>query len=94
MLLYSVMLLLHEMGLRWLRLTRRRMIVKVRQDQAQSAAEDTEASLEEDELLENDPELLNDEGTKLLNALLVIRVIAGACHIWAEVFRPWGYSTR
>jgi potassium efflux system protein len=89
-LLYSVMLLLHEMGLRWLRLTRRRMIVKVRQDQAQSAAEDTEASIEEEELLENDPELLNDEGTKLLNALLVIAGLLLLLPIWAEVIPALG----
>ena len=83
--LYSVMLLLHELGLRWLRLTRRRMIVKVRHDMAQSVANDVEVSVE-DEILEHDPELLNDEGTKLLNALLVITGLVVLAIIWSEVF--------
>lgn len=83
--LYSVMLLLHELGLRWLRLTRRRMIVKVRHEMAQSAANDVEATID-DEILESDPELLNDEGTKLLNALLVIAGLVVLAIIWSEVF--------
>ena len=83
--LYSVMLLLHELGLRWLRLTRRRMIVKVRHDMAQSAANDVDTSID-DEIQEHDPELLSDEGTKLLNALLVIAGLVVLAIIWAEVF--------
>jgi potassium efflux system protein len=83
--LYSVMMLFHELGLRWLRLARRRMIVKVRQEMAQTSDEDHEVSAD-DEILENDPELLNDEGTKLLNAMLVIAGVVVLVAIWAEVF--------
>ena len=41
-------------------------------------------------LLENDPELLNDEGTKLLNALLVIAGLLLLLPIWAEVIPALG----
>ena len=83
--LYTVLLLLHELGLRWLRVTRRHMLMKVREEQAQARGEDAEASIEE-EILENDPELLSDEGTKLLNAMVVIGGVLGVVLIWAEVF--------
>jgi potassium efflux system protein len=87
--LYGVMLLCHELGLRWLRMTRRRMIVKRRHEMAQAGAEDSEDNIEE-EIQENDPELLNDEGTKLLNASLVIIGLLLLAAIWAEVFPALG----
>lgn len=87
--LYGLMLLCHELGLRWLRMTRRRMIFKRRREQMQSNGEDSEDNVEE-EVEENDPELLNDEGTKLLNASLVITGLLILAAIWAEVFPALG----
>ena len=87
--LYGVMLLCHELGLRWLRMTRRRMIVNRRREMALANAEDADENIEED-LQENDPELLNDEGTKLLNASLVIIGLLLLAAIWAEVFPALG----
>jgi potassium efflux system protein len=85
--LFSAVLMFHELGLRWLRLTRRRMAFKVRQEQARGKAghEEGETSVE-DELLESDPDLLSDEGTRLLNILTLFGGIAGIALIWAEVF--------
>lgn len=84
--LASAALMFHELGLRWLRLTRRRLAFKVRQDHmAKDSEEEGEASPEE-ELLENDPDLLNDEGTKLLNVLTLLLGALGLALIWAEVF--------
>lgn len=82
-------LLVHELGMRWLRMTRRRMVVRVRAEAAQASSEKGEISPEE-ELLENDPELLSDEGTKLLNLLTTLAVLAGILVIWSEVFPALG----
>jgi potassium efflux system protein len=88
--LFCVVLLSYELGLRWLRMTRRRMVVKVRQEAARASADDeAEARLEED-ILESDPELLNDQGTKLLNVLILLAGLAGILAIWAEVFPALG----
>ncbi len=87
--LLSCMLILHELGLRWLGLTRRRMAYDVRKDIARNSNEDSQASIE-DEILENDPELLNDEGTKFLNLLTLFGGLAGIALIWAEVFPALG----
>jgi potassium efflux system protein len=83
--LLSCIVILHELGMRWLGLTRRRMAYEVRQEQARSGNDDTEASIE-DEILENAPELLNDEGIKLLNFLTLSGCLLGIAWIWAEVF--------
>ena len=85
----TAMLLAHELGLRWLRITRRRMTLKVRKELAQAIEEDGELNPEE-ELMENDPALLSDEGTKFLNAVVLIGGIAGLVLIWAEVFPALG----
>jgi len=66
------------------------MVVKVRQEAARAPADDEgEASLEE-EILENDPELLNDEGTKFLNVLTLLAGLVGILAIWAEVLPALG----
>jgi potassium efflux system protein len=85
----SCALILYELGLRWLGLARRRMAFKVQQEQVKTSSEDGEASVE-DEILENDPELLNDEGTKLLNLLTLFGAVLGVAWIWAEVFPALG----
>jgi potassium efflux system protein len=83
--LASLMLLLYELGLRWLRITRHRMVARMRREQA-SSKEDEGDTLLEEELQENDPELLSDEGTKLLNLLTLLGSIGGLVLIWAGVF--------
>jgi len=87
--LYSLVILAHEMGLRWLRITRRRMVVRAREGVSPAAADDSEASIEE-EMLENDPELLNDEGTKLLNVLTLFAGLLGLVAVWSDVFPALG----
>lgn len=87
--LYSAILLFQELGLRWLRLARRRMVVKVREEHAQAAGEEDDPGPEE-EILVNDPDLLSDEGTKLLNALVVVGSLIGIAVVWAEVFPALG----
>ena len=99
--LAAVILLFYELGLRWLRMTRRRMVVRVREELAQGQGEDGEERSEYEEVLENDPELLNDEGTRLLNVLTLIASLVGLAVIWAGVFPAlsildsvelWSYS--
>ncbi len=87
--LLSCILILHELGLRWLGVTRRRMAYEVRQELVKNSNEDAEASIE-DEILENDPNLLNDEGTKLLNLLTMFGCLLGVLWIWADVFPAFG----
>ncbi|MFC1579047.1 hypothetical protein ACFL3Y_01510, partial [Pseudomonadota bacterium] len=85
----SLLLLLHEMGLRWLRMTRRRMLVKAKSEAAQAPAAEGEPE-QEDELLENDSELLNDDGTKLLNMLTLFGALTGIIMVWSEVLPALG----
>ena len=91
--LYAAMMLLHELGMRWLRLARVRMLIRVREERAQSAGEEAETSPEE-ELLENDPALLSDEGTKLLNALVIVFGLVGIALVWAGVIPALGILDR
>jgi len=88
--LVALLLLFHELGLRWLRMTRRRMVVKAKTEAAQApAGEGGDQELEED-LLENDSELLNDDGTKLLNIMTLFGALAGIIMIWSEVMPALG----
>jgi potassium efflux system protein len=89
LLLGTGILLVHELGLRWLRITRRRMILKMREEQAQASEGQIELNPDE-ELLEHDHELLNDEGTKFLNAMLIIGALFGFGAIWSEIFPAFG----
>ncbi len=87
--LLACILIFHELGLRWLGMTRRRMAFNVSQEKAKTSNDDGEVS-PEDEILENDPELLNDEGTKLLNLLTLFGGLLGVAWIWAEIFPALG----
>ncbi len=87
--LLACILILHELGLRWLGMTRRRMAFNVSQEKTKTSIEEGDVSLE-DEILENDPELLNDEGTKLLNLLTLFGGLLGVAWIWAEIFPALG----
>ena len=86
--LFTGLLLLYELGTRWLRITRRRLKLKVQEELAQAADED-ETGLDDD-TLEHDPELLDDEGTKFLNAMLLIGSIGGTILVWSHVFPALG----
>lgn len=83
--LLSGVLILYELGMRWLGLTRRRMAYEVRQELVKSSNEDTQTTIE-NEILEHDPDLLSDEGTRLLNLLTLFGGLLGVAWIWAEVF--------
>ena len=85
----AMLLLFHEMGLRWLRMTRRRMVVKAKAEAAQAPTAEGEHELEE-ELLENDSELLNDDGTRLLNMVTLFGALAGIIMVWSEVLPALG----
>ena len=85
--LFTALLLAHELGTRWLRITRRRLNLKVQQEQA--VASDDELGLEDD-TTEHDPEMLDDEGTKFLNALLLIGSLVGIIVVWSDVFPALG----
>jgi potassium efflux system protein len=87
--LLSCLLILHELGLRWLSLAQRRMAFEVRRELIKSSAEDAEANVEA-EILESDPELLSNEGTKLLNLLTLFAGLLGVAWIWADVFPALG----
>ena len=88
-LLITALLLVHELGLRWLRLTRRKMILKVRQELSKAGGHVGEAN-PDDEILENDPDLLSDEGTKFINALVIIGGAVGVFVIWSAVLPAFG----
>jgi potassium efflux system protein len=87
--LFVVMLLLYELGTRWLRITRRRLRLKMQQESAKTNDTGEEATIEDD-TLEHDPELLGDEGTKFLNAMLLIGSVFGLAVVWSDVFPALG----
>jgi len=87
--LLSCILIVHELGLRWLRITRRQMNFKAQQDKARARDAEVQGG-EAEELLENDPDLLDYEGTRLLNLLTLLGGLLGAAFIWAEIFPALG----
>ncbi len=78
-------LLAQELGLRWLRLTRRRMRLKERLEHMQEGGGDRDVSALDIEPQENDTALLTDEGTRLLSTLLVLGGLLGLVGIWSSV---------
>ena len=90
MVLATLILLAYELGLRWLRMTRRRMVVKARAERVQADLEDRDERAEAEERLESDPELLSDEGTRLLNVLTMLVSLVGLTVIWSGVFPALG----
>jgi potassium efflux system protein len=89
--LLSCILVVHELGLRWLSLTRRRMAFDVRQEHSKAATEEVDEDVRvEEEILENDPDLLNDQGTKLLNLLTLLAGFLGIGWIWSDIFPAFG----
>jgi potassium efflux system protein len=86
--LWAVVFVLNDLAMRWLSMTRRRMVARARTE-VEAAADEGDASAKE-EALENDPELLNDEGTKLINLLTLLGLLGGVLAIWAEVLPALG----
>jgi len=85
----ALVLLGNEMAMRWLRMARRRMIVRARADAAQASGNVGDVKTD-DEISENDPELLGDEGTKLINLLTLLGLLLGVLAIWAQVLPALG----
>jgi potassium efflux system protein len=86
---FAAVFLANELAMRWLRMIRRRMIARGREEGAQLPDEEGEVSHEE-EVLEHDPELLSDEGTRLINLLTLFGLLGGIMAIWAEVVPALG----
>ncbi|MEP5765537.1 MAG: mechanosensitive ion channel domain-containing protein [Halieaceae bacterium] len=88
-------LLIHEFGMRWLRLLRLRLIESERAIARQIALEraadpeaDTDIAAEEPH--EPDPEALDEAGRKLLHGLLLLTAILGTWAVWAPVLPALG----
>jgi potassium efflux system protein len=92
--LIAGLLLLHEFGVRWLRIIRRRLIKRERDAALAAAAEraeDPEAAQEEDQAFpEADPEALDEEGRRLLNVILTAAAIIGVWGVWVDVLPALG----
>lgn len=86
---FALVFLLNELAMRWLSMTRRRMVARARVEPVHANSKEEEAAAA-DEALENDPELLNDEGTKLINLLSLLGLAAGILAVWAEVLPAMG----
>ncbi len=85
----ALVFLLNELAMRWLSITRRRMVARARVEAEHDIATEGD-SAEAGEALETDPELLNDEGTKLINLLSLLGLVAVILAIWAEVVPAMG----
>jgi len=92
--LFAGILLIHEFGVRWLRMVRLRMIQAEREAARQAALERAAEPAADEPVVEEehepDPEALDDAGRKLLNASLVIIAIFGVWGVWADVLPALG----
>jgi potassium efflux system protein len=92
--LIAGLLLLHDFGIRWLRIVRLRLIDAEREAKRAAAAEraaDADAAPEvEDGFREPDPEALGEEGRRLLNVILTVSAIFGIWGTWADVLPALG----
>jgi len=85
----GTVVIVHELGLRWLSVTRRRMAFAVRQEQLKTISQEGEPGVD-DEVAENDPDLFNYEGTRLLNLLTLFGGLLGVAWVWQEIFPALG----
>ena len=89
--LVVALLLVHELGIRWLRILRLRLIVRERQaareaaQQARESEEGRDPDTIEVEFEELDLESLDQAGRNLLNAMLAVAVLLGVWAIWSGV---------
>jgi potassium efflux system protein len=92
--LFAGLLLLHECGIRWLKIMRLRLIERERQAALQAAREAAENPEPEKEVVvdfdEPDPDALDNEGRNLLNSVLVVAAIFGVWGVWSDVLPALG----
>lgn len=89
--LIVALLLAHELGVRWLRILRLRLIARERQAareaarQAQESQEGRDPDYIDVDFEEPDPDSLDQAGRNLLNAMLAVAVLLGIWAIWSGV---------
>ncbi len=92
--LFTALLLLHELGVRWLRIMRLRLIESERRKAEQAAREAAENPDAETVPLEDfdkqNPDELDSEGRNLLNTALVIIAIVGTWGVWNDLLPALG----
>lgn len=93
--LIVVLLLTHEFGIRWLKIIRRRLIKAERQAQRAAVLERAQHQESESEVIEEhfdepDPDVLDEEGRKLLNMAMVVAAIFGIWAVWVDVLPALG----
>ncbi len=92
--LFAGLLLVHELGVRWLKIMRLRLIESERQAAIKAAREAAENPEHEKDYLvdfdEPDPDALDAEGSALLNSLLVVTAIFGVWAVWSDVLPALG----
>jgi potassium efflux system protein len=92
--LFTALLLIHELGVRWLKILRLRLLENERlkaEAAAREAAEnpDTEQPVVQDFEQQN-PDELDSEGRNLLNTLLVIVALVGVWGVWSDLLPALG----
>jgi potassium efflux system protein len=102
--LIVVLVIIHQMVVRWLLLTRRRLAFRAaveRREAARSAALSREAAIPGGEGITEvveepaiDLVALSDESRKLLNMAMVLAGIVGAWIIWSDVLPAFAYFDR
>ena len=93
--LFVCLLLIHEIGLRWLKMLRLRLIKAEREAALAAAAErasgnDEEPEKHAEEPDEADPDALDDDGRKLLTVLLGLGAVFGVWAVWVDVIPALG----
>ena len=92
--LFVGLVILHELGVRWLRIMRLRIIDRERQAAlaaARAAAENPELEPEHlSDFDEPDPDALDSEGRNLLNTTLATLALVGVWGVWSELLPALG----
>ncbi len=93
--LFVGLILLHELGVRWLLLMRARLVERERQSALEAAREAAEEGVElDDEPLHEfdarNPDELDNEGRNLLNTVLAVLALTGIWGVWSDVLPALG----
>ena len=92
--LFAGLLLLQELGVRWLKIMRLRMVRSKREAALKAAREAAENPDHDGEIVDNfdepDPHTLSDEGRGLLNSVLLVTAILGVWAVWGDVVPALG----